>query len=192
MDKALKRSARYLAFAGVAAIVFGVIVLVWPSISLVALTALFGAFAFVYGTLAVAGGLNLLAHKSTDWVPFVLGGLVGVGIGVVTFFKPGFTVLTLVYFIAIWAITTGVFEIVTAIDMHGQVNGATWIGVAGALSVIFGGIIAIWPGSGVLAILWLISFYAILGGIARLIAAYRIHEFRGAAKAVVGALRPQT
>ncbi len=192
MDKALKRSARYLAFGGVAAIVFGVIVLVWPGISLVALTSLFGAFALVYGTLAVAGGLNLLAHKSTDWVPFVLGGLVGVGIGVLTFFRPGITALALVYFIAIWAIMTGVFEIVAAIDMHGEVSGATWIGVAGALSILFGGIVAIWPGTGALAILWLIGFYAILGGIARLIAAYRIHEFQSTAKAVIGALRPQT
>ena len=93
MDKALQRSARYLAISGVAAIVFGVIVLVWPGISLVALVALFGAFAFVYGALAVAGGLNLLAHKRTDWVPFVLGGLVGMAIGAVTFFKPGITVV---------------------------------------------------------------------------------------------------
>jgi len=192
MDIALKRTARYLAFAGVAAIVFGVVVLVWLGISLVALTSLFGAFAFVFGTLAVAGGLNLLAHRSTEWVPFVLGGLVGVAIGVMTFFSPGITALALVYFIAIWAIMTGVFEIVAAIDMHGEVSGATWIGVAGVLSVLFGAIVAIWPGSGALAILWLIGFYAIVAGVTRLFAAYRIHEFRSDAKAVVGALRPET
>ena len=192
MDKALKRSGRYLAFSGVAAIVFGAIVLIWPGISLVALTALFGAFALIYGALAVASGLNLLAHKSTDWVPFVLGGLVGVAIGVVTFFRPGITALALVYFIALGAIMIGVFEIVAAIDWHDEINGATWLGVAGALSILFGGIVAIWPGSGALAILWLIGVYAILGGIMRLVAAYRIHEFRSTAKAVVGTLRPQT
>lgn len=191
MDTVLKRSARYLAFSGVAAIVFGVIVLVWPGLSLVALVSLFGAFAFVYGALAVAGGLNLLAHKSTDWVPFVLGGLVGIAIGAVTFFKPGVTALALVYFIAAWAIMTGVFQIVAAIDMNGAVKGAVWIGVAGALSILFGAIVAIWPGSGALAILWLIGFYAIVGGIAQLVAAYRMYEFRSDAKAVVGALRPQ-
>jgi uncharacterized membrane protein HdeD (DUF308 family) len=192
MDMALKRSARYMAFGGVAAIVFGVIVLIWPGISLVALTALFGALALVYGALAVASGLNLLAHKSTDWVPFVLGGLVGVGIGVVTFFRPGITALALVYFIAIWAIMTGVFEVVAAIDWRGEVNGAYWIGIAGALSILFGGIVAIMPGAGALAILWLIGLYAIVVGITRLVAAYRIHEFRSTAKAAVGALRPET
>lgn len=192
MDKALKRSARYLAISGVAAVVFGVVVLVWPGISLFALIALFGAFAFVYGALAVAGGLDLLAHKRTDWVPFVLGGLVGMAIGAVTFFKPGITALTLVYFIAAWAIMTGVFQIVAAIDMNGEVKGAAWIGVAGALSILFGAIVAIWPGSGAFAILWLIGFYAIVGGIAQLVGAYRMYEFRSDAKAVVGALRRQS
>jgi uncharacterized membrane protein HdeD (DUF308 family) len=125
-------------------------------------------------------------------VPFVLGGLVGVAIGLVTFFRPGITALALVYFIAFWAIMTGVFAIVAAIDWHGQVNGATWLGVAGGLSVLFGTVVAIWPGAGALAILWLIGFYAIVGGIMQLVAAYRIHGFRTSAKTVVGALRPQT
>ena len=192
MDIALKRTARYLAFGGVSAIVFGAVVLFKPGISLVALTYLFGAFAFVYGALAVGSGLNLAAHKSTDWVPFVLGGLVGMAFGVVTLFFPGLTALTLVYFIAAWAITTGIFGIVIAIDLHGQVDGAYWIGISGALSILFGGIVAIWPGDGALAILWLIAFYAIVSGITQLIAAYRIHELRSAAKSLAGALRPQT
>ena len=192
MDIALKRSARYLAFGGVAAIVFGVVVLLWPGLSLVALTYLFGAFAFVYGILAVASGLNLAAHKSTDWVPFIVGGLVGVAFGVVTLFFPGLTALTLVYFIAAWAIMTGVFGIVAAIDLHGEVEGAYWMGISGALSIVFGGIVAIWPGEGAFAILWLIAFYAIVSGITQLVAAYRIHEFRSTVTNVVGALRPQT
>jgi uncharacterized membrane protein HdeD (DUF308 family) len=44
--------------------VFGVIAPIWPGISLVALTALFGAFALVYGAVAVASGLNLLAPRA--------------------------------------------------------------------------------------------------------------------------------
>ena len=63
---------------------------------------------------------------------------------------------------------------------------------AGALSILFGGIVAIWPRAGTLAILWLIGLYAIVGGIMRLVAAYRIHEFRSTAKTVVRAFRPQT
>ena len=191
MDKALSRGSRYLGLAGVAAIVFGVICLVWPGVSLLALTALFGAFAFVYGAFAVGAGLNMVAHRSTDWVPYVLGGLAGVAIGAVTFFYPGLTALTLVYFIAAWAIITGVFEIMAGIDLRGEVSGAVWLAVSGALSVVFGAVVAIWPGTGALAILWLIGIYAILGGGMRLFAAYQIYRVRNEAKAAVGAMQPQ-
>ena len=191
MDKALSRGSRYLGLAGVAAIVFGVICLVWPGVSLLALTALFGAFAFVYGAFAVGAGLNMVAHRSTDWVPYILGGLAGVAIGAVTFFYPGLTALTLVYFIAGWAIITGVFEIMAGIDLRGEVSGAVWLAVSGALSVVFGAVVAIFPSTGALAILWLIGIYAILGGGMRLFAAYQIYRVRNEAKAAVGAMQPQ-
>ena len=181
LAKAMSRSAVYLGVAGVASIVFGAITLFWPGISLVALTALFGAFAFVYGAVALGSGLNLLAHRSTEWVPFVLGGLAGVVIGVVTFFAPGLTDLTLIYLIAAFAIVVGVFEIIASLDLRDLVKGAGWLAASGGLSVVFGAIVAIRPGSGALAILWLIGIYAIIGGAARLYAAYRL---RGAEKEV--------
>src|SRR5581483_3539942 len=104
MDKLLTRTARFLAVGGAASMVFGVIVLLWPGISLVALTALFGAFAFVYGAFAVGAGLTLLAHRSTEWVPYMLGGLAGVLVGVITFLHPAVTVLVLTYLVAAWAL----------------------------------------------------------------------------------------
>jgi uncharacterized membrane protein HdeD (DUF308 family) len=190
MDKALTRMSRLLAISGVASIVFGVTVLLWPGISLLSLTLLFGAFAFVYGTFAVGGGLYLLAHRSTEWAPYVAAGVAGVIIGVITFLDPAITDLTLVYLVAAWAFVVGVFEIVAAIDMRGTLPGAVWLGLAGALSVAFGIVIAFRPGAGLLTILWVIGFYGILAGVTRLVAAYRIHQFHGDVNAVAGSMRP--
>ncbi len=190
MDKALTRTARFLGVGGVASIVFGVIVLLWPGVSLVALTALFGAFAFVYGTLAAGAGLTLLAHKSSEWVPYTLGGLAGIVIGFLTFLHPGVTVLVLTYLIASWAFVVGVVEIMGAIDLRGEVPGTAWLGVGGALSIIFGALVAFWPGAGLLTILWLIGLYAILGGILRLVASYQIHQFHSDVKSAIGSGQP--
>ena len=190
MDKALTRMSRLLAVAGVASIIFGATVLLWPGISLLSLTLLFGAFAFVYGTLAVGEGLYLLAHRSTEWVPYVGGGVAGVIIGVITYLHPGVTDLTLVYLVGAWAFVIGVFEIVAAIDMRGTLPGAVWVGLTGALSVVFGIVVAFRPGAGLLAILWVIGFYGIVTGVTRLVAAYRIHQFHGDVKAVAAAMRP--
>jgi uncharacterized membrane protein HdeD (DUF308 family) len=190
MDKAVTRMSRLLAVSGVASIVFGATVLLWPGISLLSLTLLFGAFAFVYGTFAIGAGLYLLAHRSTEWVPYVGAGVAGVIIGVITYLHPGITYLTLVYLVAAWAFVIGVFEIVGAIDMRGTLPGAVWVGLAGALSVVFGIVVAFRPGAGMLAILWVIGFYGILAGVTRLVAAYRIHQFHGDVKAVATAMRP--
>src|SRR5260370_30632176 len=105
----MSRSAVYLGVAGVASIAFGAITLFWPGISLVVLTALFGAFALVYGALALGAGLNLVAHRSTEWVPYVLGGFAGVLIGAGTFFSPRLTYLALVDFIPARALPLGGF-----------------------------------------------------------------------------------
>ena len=193
LERAISRSSVYLGVAGVASIAFGAITLFWPGISLVALTALFGAFTLVYGAFALASGLNLLAHRSTDWVPYVLGGLVGVVVGVVTFFAPGLTDLTLIYLIAAWAIIVGVFEIIASLDLRDVVKGAGWLTASGVLSIAFGVLVAARPGTGALAILWLIGAYAILGGATRLYAAYRIHGVESDVKrAVATTMQPQS
>jgi uncharacterized membrane protein HdeD (DUF308 family) len=192
MDRALTRGARYLALSGAAAVIFGLVAVFWPGLSLFALVALFGAFALVYGAMAFGFGLNLLAHRSTEWVPFVLAGAAGVAIGAVTFFRPGITALTLVYIIAGYALITGLFEVVAAIELRGQAEGTLWLGGAGVASVVFAVIAAIFPGSGALAIVWLIAIYAVVSGVARLVAAYRLHGFQMDAKQVVSAFKSAT
>ncbi len=157
---------------------------------MLALIWLFGAFSLVYGAFLLGSGLNLLAHRSTEWVPYVLGGAAGVAIGAVSFLRPGITALALVYLIAAFAILTGVFEFIAAIDLRGQ-DGDLWLGLSGVISFIFGVLIAIWPGSGVLAVLWFIGLYAILSGVSLLVAAFQIHGLQTRVKRAVSAGSPQ-
>ena len=185
MDQAITRSSRLLGLAGLAGIIFGIAALVWPGITLVVLVALFGAFALVTGVFSLVAGLDFATERASHWVPMVLGGLGGIGIGVLTFFRPGITALALVFLIAAWAILTGVFEFVAGIEFTGQVKGSWMLWLAGLLSVAFGVLIAVNPGSGALAIIWLIGFYAILGGLLRLSFAYRMRSGRSQIKSAV-------
>ena len=176
MYQAIARNTRILALSGVAAIAFGILTLVWPNLTFVALLALFGAFAFVEGAFTLGAGLNMVAERQTNWVPYVLGGLAGIAIGAVTFLHPGWTALTLVYLIAFWAIITGVFEFIAAIELAGELNGDWMLGLAVALSVAFGVLVALYPRSGALSIIWIIGLYAILAGVTRLTVAYRLNQ----------------
>src|SRR5690242_19954973 len=188
----MSRSAVYLGVSGVAAIVFGAIALFLPGITLVVLTLLFGVFAVVSGVLALGSALNLLAHRSTEWVPYLLGGFAGVLIGGATLLYPGLTAIALVYLIAGFAIVAGGFELIGSLQLRGAVSGAGWLAAAGVLSVVFGVLVAITqPAAGALAIVWLIGVYAILTGGSRLIGAYRTYR-SDHAKRVFGRTQTQS
>src|SRR6266851_3051994 len=153
MDQAITRSSRLLGLAGLAGIIFGIAALVWPGITLVILVALFGAFALVTGVFTLVAGLDFATERASHWVPMVFAGLAGIAIGVFTFFNPGITALALVFLIAAWAILIGIFEIVTGIEFTGQVRGSWTLWLAGLLSVAFGVLIAVIPGSGAVAVI---------------------------------------
>jgi uncharacterized membrane protein HdeD (DUF308 family) len=163
-------------------ILFGVALYARPGISLLALTFLFGFFAMVDG---IANALSALAGQEHEhWWMVLLSGVLGILVGLVTFFNPGATTLTLLLFIAIWAIVTGIVEIVQAVQLRREIEGEVWLGLAGLLSVAFGVFLLMRPAAGALAVLWLIASYAIVFGTILVILAF---EARAFASRVTGA-----
>src|SRR5262249_13348362 len=81
---------------GAFALLFGVVALVWPDITLIALVILFGAYSLVDGVLslyAAISGARVGRMASRGWL--VVEGIAGVAIGVVTFIWPAVTALVL-------------------------------------------------------------------------------------------------
>jgi uncharacterized membrane protein HdeD (DUF308 family) len=165
-----------LLLRGVAAIAFGVLAFVWPGITLLTLVIFYGAYAIVDGIFALWAAIG---GKGGDararwWLALV--GVLGIVAGIVTFAWPGITALVLLYFIAFWAIATGIFQIVGAIRLRKEIEGEWWLVLAGALSVLFGLILLVRPGEGALAVVWLIATYAVLVGILHLALAFRLRR----------------
>ena len=105
-ERTLARIWKVTALRGVLAIAFAVVILVWPSIGLTALIALFGAFALVSGVTTIVGAFNA-AMRGGERAWLVVEGLLGVAVGVVVFVWPGLSALGLLYAIAAWAIAIG-------------------------------------------------------------------------------------
>ena len=176
-----------VAVRGVLAIVFGILALIWPDTTKLALVLLFGAFTLIDGSLAVAVGIAV-SKLFERWWALVLEGLTGIGIGVLTFFWPNVTGLVLLYFIAAWAVTTGIFEIVAAIQFRKVVSGEWAIILSGILSVLLGVLLFVFPSSSAVGIIWLIGLYAIAFGIMGLIIAFHLRGLlRSIEKVVVTA-----
>ncbi|HSL70204.1 MAG TPA: DUF308 domain-containing protein, partial [Longimicrobiales bacterium] len=98
-------------------ILFGIALFAQPGITLVALTLLFGAFVLVDGIGNIVSAIGGRKQHEHWWV-LLLVGLCGVGVGVLTFYSPGLTALALLFYIAIWAIATGLLAIVAAIRLR--------------------------------------------------------------------------
>ena len=165
-----------LLLRGLVAIIFGVLAWVQPGITLAALVLLFGAYSMADGVLCLwTATTGPKGHEY--WWLLLLQGLVGIGIGFLTFFAPGITALALLFYIAIWAIATGVLEIAAAIRLRKEIDNEWLLLVAGLASVAFGILLAAQPAAGALAVLWLIGSYAILFGVLLLILAFKIRKF---------------
>lgn len=162
-----------LLLRGLIAIAFAIMVWAKPGISLAAMVLLFGVFSLADGVLAVFTAFSSRKDQDHWWV-LLLWGLVGIGIGILTFLAPGITSLALLFYIAIWAIVVGVLEIITAVRLRKEIEGEWLLGLAGLASVLFGILMIANPGAGVLAVLWLVAAYALLVGILFVILAFRV------------------
>jgi uncharacterized membrane protein HdeD (DUF308 family) len=164
-----------LALRGLAAVIFGVLAFLWPGITLFVLVWLFGAFALVNGVLSL-----VLASKAPKGYPrlgsLILGGMLGIIAGVITFFWPAVTAIGLLILIAWWAIVTGILEIVAAIKLRKEITGEWLLVLAGIASVAFGAILLFQPAAGALVLIWWIGAYAVVFGILLIALAFRMRR----------------
>ncbi len=170
------RNWRLLLLRGIIAIVFGILAGVLPQISLEVLILLFGAYVLADGALGVWSAIS--GHKEHEhrWV-LLLWGLVGVGVGILTFLAPGITTEALMFYIAIWAIATGVLEIIAAIRLRKEITGEWLLILGGLTSIAFGVLLMAQPIAGAIAMVWLVAAYAVIFGVLLIILALKARTF---------------
>lgn len=158
-----------LLIRGIAAVLFGILALVLPGLTLQVLVLLFGAYALVDGIFAlVAAAQALNRRRSFEWRGVgwpIVEGIAGIIAGLLTFFWPRVTAFVLLYFIGAWAIVTGITEIIQAVALRRIIRNEWLLILSGAASVVFGILVYLFPGAGALTIVWLIGAYAIVFGI---------------------------
>jgi uncharacterized membrane protein HdeD (DUF308 family) len=163
-----------VALRGAFAILFGIIALVLPGVTLTALVLLFAAYMLVDGVFAIVAGVRA-ARRHERWGLLVLEGIVDLVVGAVAVVAPLATVLAFVLLMAAWAIVTGAILTIAAFRL--QVAHGRWLmGLGGIVSLIWGALLLIWPIAGALVLTWWIGAYALLFGIALLALAFRLRR----------------
>ncbi|HZE41743.1 MAG TPA: HdeD family acid-resistance protein [Stackebrandtia sp.] len=176
MNDLLARSWGLLVFRGVIALVFGIMALVWPGVTLVALVILWGAYAFVDGisTLAMA----FTGRGGERWIMVVMG-IVGIVAGLIAFAWPGITAVMLLIMIAAWAIVTGAMHLLTAWRLRGEMTGNWLLVLDGLAGIALGIVLFVNPGTGALAMVLVIGALAVAWGVFTLVLGLRM---RGATR----------
>jgi uncharacterized membrane protein HdeD (DUF308 family) len=172
------------AWRGAVALLFGVVAILWPGLTLLWLVALFAAYALVGGGAAIVGAVKNRLSDRGWWLVLLLG-LTSVAAGTIAIFFPGLTALALVLVMGANALVTGVLEIVVAYRLRKIVQHEWLLILSGVAGIVFGVLVFLFPGAGALAMVWLISLYAILTGVLLLALAWRARTW-GANRASVG------
>ncbi len=162
---------------GVFAIIFGIVALTWPGVTVWALVIVFGAYAIVDGISAIFRSIRARAVES-GWVWWLLGGIVSFVAGIIAFVWPEITALAAVFVIGVWAIMGGILEIAGAIRLRKLDGAAHWamLLLAGVLELIFGAILVLFPGGGILGIVWLVGVFALLFGLLLVVSAIQVRS----------------
>jgi len=157
-----KGSGTALIIRGIAAVLFGILVVVWPDASVLALVILFGIYAVFDGVTNIVHYLTRKRRRSA-WQ--LVGGIISVLAGLVAFVWPGITALSLALVIGVWAVILGITQMALAFEVKRTV-GLWWLWlITGIVTTFFGLFLVIFPGPGILSLLGLLSSFAILFGI---------------------------
>ena len=163
MLKLLQRASWTVALRGLVAVAFGVVLFAWPNITLDVLVKAFGIYALVEGAVVVLGSL-LHRREHSDWPTLMLIGLFSVAVGVFMFAQPKLTELAFLYLVAARALVIGVLDIGVGTQLRRDLRDEWLVFLSGIVSVVFGAWVFANPADGAVALVWLVSIYAVIHG----------------------------
>jgi uncharacterized membrane protein HdeD (DUF308 family) len=176
MSRALVRNWWLVALRGVFALIFGIIAILLPGVTIAALVLLFAAYMLVDGVFAIIAGIRA-AGRHERWGMLIFEGIADLVAGAIAVVWPLITIIVFVYLLAAWAIVTGGLIFSAALRL--QIEHGRWVlAFGGLVSLIWGFLLLFWPIAGAVALTWWLGAYALLFGITLLILAFRLRGRR--------------
>lgn len=142
---------------GVLAGLLGLCAIFWPSATVGLLVVLVGVFCLIEGTSGVIGAI-----RTSERGPRLAQGLIGVAVGLILLFWPGATVQTLLVVFGAWLLLSGITQILSARSGSLERDDRNFVMSIGGVVAAIGLILIVWPGTGVVAISWVIAIAALV------------------------------
>jgi uncharacterized membrane protein HdeD (DUF308 family) len=172
LGAALARNWWLIALRGVLGVIFGVIALLMPITTILALVLLFSAYMIVDGAFAVYASIRA-AQQGESWGLLLLQGIASLAAGAIAFVWPGITVLAFVLLIAAWAIVSGCLMLAAAFRTD---SGRWWLVLGGAVALLYGILMIAAPLAGAVVLTWWLGAFALVFGVALVILAFQLRS----------------
>jgi uncharacterized membrane protein HdeD (DUF308 family) len=153
-----------LLLRGIIFIIFGLIAISWPAMTLVVLDFIFAFLILFSGISNLISGITSIGHEHKYWFLTIIAGIFEIGVSAYAFNNPGIGIAALILLIGFTFIIRGVFEIFSAFDDIYSTSQRTLLAIGGALGVIAGIVVLRYPVTGGLAFIWVLGLYTIVVG----------------------------
>ncbi len=160
----LARVWKFIAANGVAAILFGFVLVLWPDIGLTTIVAGVALYALVRGALSgIAAFSAPLPRAEKAWL--ALEAIAGTAVGIALLVWNDISAKALLYVVAAWAIAIGVLMLAAAIQLPLSGGRRLLLALNGLVAGAFGAVMFIEPDAGAVAIVALIAAFTIVIGV---------------------------
>lgn len=174
MNATLARNWWAIVLRGVIAILFGLVALAAPGAVLLSLAVLFGIYLLIDGGIGLASTVRAVTTHG-HWGALLAESVLNILVGLIALFIPGAAVLGFVLLMAAWALITGALMVAAAVRLHVS-HGRWWLALGGIASLIWGVLLIAAPLVGAVVLTWWLGIYAIVFGVALLVAGWRLRR----------------
>lgn len=155
----------YYYWRGGLGILLGVLVLVWPKLTVLTLVTLISIWLLLVGIISIVRGVTSIGKGGWGWLGLILGGLLELGVGAYLVQRPGLTTLTIITLLGLVFVVQGFAHLISTFTGRAVMAGQRWLSLLyGVLSLVAGIWIWRYPFHGTLAFVWLLGLYAIASG----------------------------
>jgi len=172
----LQKSAWIFIISGVLSLLFGIVAIAWPGITLVVLVWAFAIPLLFQGIAQIVFAFKN-RHVEHHWLLLFIWGLVNSLAAILSMAFPAITAFFLIMVMGATWLISGIVLAIAAIQLRKQIRNEGWFLVSAIISAVAGIYVLLSPGAGALSLIWLIAGYAILFGILLVIVGTRARNW---------------
>lgn len=162
---------------GVLIAVLGLLTLFKPMQVAETLVVIFGAFGVINAVISLISLIAGLQQRYFWWMDLILG-VLSLGVGILILRAPQMTLYIIVQLFSIILLISGVYNILTAVQLRKRVENEWMLPLTGVLKILMALALVLIPEAGVAAAMWIIGILVVVIGVSEAVNAFRLRSLK--------------